>query len=461
MDSKLPQLSAFVAKMEGASLPPVVIETFAYYYEQVVQGTTGMISDADISPVDEEQIPDIKQLQSHADTGVQALKRTVQIVLNGGLGTSMGLTGAKSLLDVKTGKSFLQIIIEQAAIDDVPLVFMNSFNTDRDTRAAVAALNPERQPRFFLQHKFPKILRSDLSPARWPDNPDLEWNPPGHGEIYTALHTSGLLAQFIADGIEYALIANCDNLGATLDRALLGYFAAGGFPIMMEVAQRTPADMKGGHLARHKNGRLILREIAQCPEEDCNAFQDINLYRYFNVNSIWIHLPELDALIRREKLVRLPIILNPKTLDPREKKSPAVFQIETAMGAAISLFENAAAVRVPDTRFRPVKKCADLLALRSDCFIFDQGGRLVPNPARRLGRIQIQLDPKYYTRIDDFEKRFGQGIPSLIECEELTVRGDVMFERDVTIRGRVAIRNRGPKGAVVTAGSLIDRDLDL
>ena len=456
----MPHLPAFMAKMVDANLPPVVMETFAYYYEQVVQGTTGLIADAEIAPVAESQIADLAGLAAYAEAGAKALKQTVQIVLNGGLGTSMGLTGAKSLLNVKAGKSFLQIIIEQAALDDVPLVFMNSFNTDLDTRAAVDALKPARPPRFFMQHKFPKILRKDYSPARWPANPGLEWNPPGHGEIYTALSTSGLLDQFLADGITYALIVNGDNLGATLDRSLLGFFAKSEFPIMMEVAQRTPADMKGGHLARHRNGRLILREIAQCPEEDCRAFQDIRLYRYFNVNSLWIHLPALKGLIRREKLVRLPIILNPKTLDPRDKKSPAIIQIETAMGSAISLFEGAAAVRVPDTRFRPVKKCADLLAVRSDCFVFDSDGRLVPNAARRLGRVQIQLDPEYYSRIDDFEKRFA-GIPSLVGCESLAVIGDVFFEPDVTIRGRVTIRNRRGEAAVIKAGTLVEKDLDL
>jgi UTP--glucose-1-phosphate uridylyltransferase len=461
LNSTISRLPAFISKMEDANLPPVVVETFADYYRQIVGGTTGLISDADITPVPEDQIADYTDLKPYVEAGTRALKRTVQIVLNGGLGTSMGLTCAKSLLNVKNGKSFLQIIIEQAAKDDVTLVFMNSFNTDQDTRAAAAALNPQHPPRFFMQHKFPKILRSDLSPAQWPVNPGLEWNPPGHGEIFTALHTSGLLAQFLADGIEYALIVNSDNLGATLDKSLLGYFAEKDLPIMMEVARRTPADMKGGHLARHQNGRLLLREIAQCPEEDRKAFQDIGRYRYFNVNSLWINLPALSDLIRREKIVRLPIILNPKTLDPRDKNSPEVIQIETAMGAVISLFEGAAAVRVPDIRFRPVKKCADLLAVRSDCFIFDRQGRLVPNPARRLDRIQIQLDPEYFTRIDDFEKRFAQGVPSLIDCESLTVEGDLFFEGDVKIQGRVTIRNRSSESARIPAGTLIHKDLEL
>lgn len=454
-------LSAFMEKMRRAKLPPVVLETFAYYYDQVISGATGMISDHEIRPVPGTEIADAAALDRYTPAGRAVLGQAVQIVLNGGLGTSMGLTGPKSLLQVKDSKTFLQIIIEQAANANVGLAFMNSFNTDAQTRAAVRALAPQTPPRFFLQHKFPKILRDDFSPARWPEDPELEWNPPGHGEIYTALATSGLLADLLSEGLRYALIVNCDNLGATLDPALLGYFSSHGFPFMMEVAQRTPTDMKGGHLARHANGRLILREIAQCPETDLAAFQDIGYYRYFNVNSLWIDLQALFALVRDGRVIQLPMILNPKTLDPRNARSPAVYQVETAMGAAISLFEGATAVAVPDARFQPVKKCADLLARRSDCFIFNANGSLVPNPARRLGRIQVDLDPAFYTLIDDFEQRFAGGIPSLIACEALAIEGDVYFESGVVIRGRVRIHNPAPTPAVIPAASVIESDLTL
>ena len=454
-------LPAFMAKMRQANLPQVVLDTFAYYYELVLSGATGMIPDAQIQPVDASEIAAAATLNSYIPAGRAALGQAVQIVLNGGLGTSMGLTGPKSLLQVKDNKTFLQIIIEQAEAVGTCLAFMNSFNTDAQTRAAVTALDPQTPPRFFLQHKFPKILREDFSPANWPENPDLEWNPPGHGEIYTALVTSGLLSDLLQGGYRYALIVNCDNLGATLDPALLGYFCSHNFPFMMEVAQRTPTDMKGGHLARHANDRLVLREIAQCPEEDLDAFQDIQHYRYFNANSLWIDLQALDALVRRSPVIHLPMILNPKTLDPRNAHSPPVFQVETAMGAAISLFDGATAVEVPVSRFRPVKKCADLLALRSDCFIFQVDGKLVPNPARRLGRIQVNLDPDFYTKIDDFEHRFANGAPSLIDCEALTVKGDVYFERDVVIRGRVIIHNTGSEAAIIPAGTVIAEDLRL
>ncbi len=453
-------LSAFVEKIKGEQLPELVIDTFVNYYRQVVSGESGLISDKQLNPVSEEEIAQARNLEAYAQSGEQAYSQAVMIVLNGGLGTSMGLTCAKSLLAVKEGKSFLQLIIEQADARSVDLIFMNSFNTDNDTRAAVEAIRPSRPPRFFLQHKFPKILRDGLAPAKWPANPELEWNPPGHGEVYTALYTSGLLDKLLADGIRYALIANSDNLGASMDAALLGYFSEGGFPIMMEVAQRTPSDMKGGHLARHVNGRLILREIAQCPENERKAFQDIRYYRFFNTNSLWVNLPALRQLTSEKKAIYLPIILNPKTVDPRDKNSPPVYQIETAMGSAIALFEGAAAVKVPQERFRPVKKCADLLAVRSDCFILSPDGRLIPNPKRRVDRIKISLDPDYYGTIDDFEKRFPAGPPSLIECESLDVQGDVVFEKGVTVKNRVRIRNTRSQPAVIAGGSVLEKDME-
>jgi UTP--glucose-1-phosphate uridylyltransferase len=331
--------------------------------------------------------------------------------------------------------------------------------------AALKKLEPPKFPINFLQHKFPKILRKDCSPASWPKNSMLEWNPPGHGDVYTALLTSGMLDSLLADGIIYAFISNSDNLGARLDESLLGYFAHHRFPFMMEVAQKTPADMKGGHLARHKNGRFILREAAQCPENEQDMFQDIQRYQYFNTNNIWINLKSLKTLFDQQKIIHLPLILNPKTLDPRDKNSPPVYQIESAMGAAISLFEGATAINVPRTRFYPVKTSNDLLTVRSDCFVYNIDESLRINPLRLKrnspGVTEVALDPKYYGKIDDLEKRFKKGIPSLVDCDALTIEGDVLFEKDVKIKGAVTIKNNQSTQAVIREGTVIDQDLAL
>jgi UTP--glucose-1-phosphate uridylyltransferase len=130
------------------------------------------------------------------------------------------------------------------------------------------------------------------------------------------------------------------------------------------------------------------------------------------------------------------------------------------MGSAIALFDGAAALQVPQERFSPVKKCSDLLAVRSDCFIISEDGRLVQNPKRQLDRIKISLDPEFYSTIEDFEKRFPAGPPSLVECMSLSVQGDVVFEKNVTIKNNVNIRNTQSKPAIISTGSVLSEDIE-
>ena len=458
-------IDAFISKMKQEGLQPLVIDTFTYYYNQVLKGETGLVYDSQIQPVAPDEIENFENLNKYMDSGQRALDRSVRIVLNGGLGTTMGLTGPKSLIIAKNGQSFLELILKQADHSGVQLALMNSFNTHDATLAALTRLNPSHTPLHFIQHKFPKIQQQDLSPASWPENPALEWNPPGHGDVFTALNTSGMLKELLKNGIQYAFIHNLDNLGARLETSLLGYFSEHEFPFMMEVAEKTPADIKGGHLARQKNGRLILREAAQCPQEEIAAFQDITRYRFFNTNNIWVNLNALNALFKKDHTIRLTMILNPKTVDPRNEESPSVIQIETAMGAAISLFDGATAVRVPRSRFFPVKSCNDLLALRSDCYVLGDKDNLRINPKRsaagRAETINIRLDPKFYGKIDLLEQRFKQGMPSLVGCDALSIQGDVYFESPVTIQGNVSIKNRQKTPAVIKKGTVIDQDLIL
>ena len=452
-------LNEFTSKMDREGLPPVVIDTFSYYYRKILQGESGRLGEKDINPIAPKDLPSFSDLNDFSEAGSEALNRSVMIVLNGGLGTSMGLTGAKSLLTLKNELSFLDIILRQAERNDVTLCFMNSFSTDQETVAAISKLQPAQTPRYFVQHKYPKVLQESLKPASWPKNPEMEWNPPGHGDVYLALYTSGLLDRLLEEGISYAFISNSDNLGGTMNAALLGYFSENNLPFMMEVAERTPADVKGGHLARHKDGYLVLREIAQCDDSELDIFQNISYHCFFNTNNIWVNLEFLKALIDRGGSIHLPMILNSKTLDPRDEASPPVFQVESAMGSAISLFEGATAVQVPKSRLIPVKTCNDLLAVRSDCFIINDNKDLILNPERPFDAIKIRLDPEYYRKIDQFDERFPEGVPSLKDCESLTIEGDVRFQDRVTINGNVRITNPGPAQAVVKSGTIIDKDV--
>ena len=194
-----------------------------------------------------------------------------------------------------------------------------------------------------------------------------------------------------------------------------------------------------------------------------DSFQDIQRYRYFNTNNIWVHLRFLKELIEEHSAIHLPMIANPKTLDPRDSASPQVIQIETAMGAAISLFEGAQAIKVPRSRFFPVKKCSDLLAVRSDLYVDSQAGTLMLNPLRTDSElpetIEIDLDARFYNHIDQFERRFKDGVPSLVKCTALTVKGDVSFGKDVTVTGRVTIANNGNTPVHIKSGREVDQDL--
>ena len=313
------------------------------------------------------------------------LDRAVVLKLNGGLGTSMGMTKAKSLLEVRDGQSFLDIIVRQV-LDlrertgaRLPLVLMNSFATRDDSLAALDR-HPEIAsdvPADFLQNKVPKLTADGLEPVEWSADPGLEWAPPGHGDLYTALVTSGMLDELLDHGYRYAFVSNSDNLGAVLEPRILEWVAREEIPFAMEVADRTAADRKGGHLAQRPDGGLVLREIAQTPDADVDAFQDTNRHRFFNTNTLWVDLHALrDVIEARDGVLGLPMIVNRKTVDPSDKSSTAVVQLETAMGAAIDVFDGARALRVDRARFAPVKTTDDLLALRSDAYELTDDARV-------------------------------------------------------------------------------------
>src|SRR5579859_2080126 len=359
----------FAARMRQAGLSEASIRAFQHSYESLAAGRTGLIRERDIQPVTE--LPRFEDIARQSRDG-SLLSQAVVIKLNGGLGTSMGLEKAKSLLVIKDGLTFLDFIARQILYFQerhrAPLRFllMNSFSTSADTLAFLKKYPELGAPETLelMQSSVPKIDAATLKPVSWPANPQLEWCPPGHGDLYPSLLGSGWLERLLARGIKYLFVSNSDNLGATLDLDLLHYFAASGQSFLMEVAERTLSDRKGGHLAQ-RDGRFLLRESAQCPETDLSAFQDIQRHRFFNTNNLWIRLDRLRALLNEagRGFIPLPIIKNAKTVNPRDKNSPPVIQLETAMGAAIECFERAGAVVVPRARFAPVKTTADLLAL--------------------------------------------------------------------------------------------------
>lgn len=452
----------FAQKMAAAGQPEVAIRAFRHYYTQLAKGATGYVPSEEAQPV--APLPVVADLTTYRHSGEAALDRTVLIKLNGGLGTTMGMSGPKSLVQVKEKFTFLDIIVHQILYMRtqygvrLPLVLMNSFNTQAETAEALAAF-PEllRQdvPLDFLQHQIPKIWKADLAPATWPIDPTREWCPPGHGDLYLALQTSGMLKTLLAQGYEYAFVSNADNLGATIDLSILGYVAQNALPFLMEVARRQPADRKGGHLARHPARGLILREVAQCPEDELETFQDIERYQYFNTNNLWIHLPSLlHTLEEHEGVLPLPLIRNEKAIDPTQPDSPHVYQLETAMGHAIGLFPKAEAVETPRSRFIPVKSTNDLLALWSDAYILQTDYTIQRNPERKVEtELVIDLDKRYYGLFAQLKERFPTGTPSLVNCTQLHVEGDIYFDASVGLEGEIWLRNHKGMPLYVTTSN--------
>jgi UDP-N-acetylglucosamine pyrophosphorylase len=446
---------AIEAKMKAEGINEDGIAAFKYNYGVLVSGANTMIPESALDAC-AEGIQDYEKLDVAPNP--ELLKQTVILKLNGGLGTGMGLDKAKSLLTVKDGNSFLDLIAQQVASmkttfgqSDLKFMLMNSFSTSKDTLDALskyADLGTGADLEF-VQNKAPKVTEADFTAASWPDAPANEWCPPGHGDLYPAMKGSGALEKLREKGFKYMFVSNSDNLGATMDLKILTHFANSGAPFMMEVADRTDADKKGGHLAKLKEGgALVLRESAQCPEEDEKAFQDIKKYAYFNTNNLWIDLEKLASVMSTGPLA-LPVMVNKKTVVPTDKKSTPVIQLETAMGAAISCFEGAIALRIPRSRFAPVKTTNDLLALRSDAYIRTEDYRLELAPARNGTPPNVKLDGKYKF-VQDFDKYFPEGVPSLIECSKLVVEGEVEFAAGVVIVGEVTVKAGEGKKVLAT-----------
>jgi UTP--glucose-1-phosphate uridylyltransferase len=288
----------------------------------------------------------------------------------------------------------------------------------------------------------------------WPRDPDLEWCPPGHGDLYTALRGTGLLQRLVDEGYERVFVSNSDNLGAVPDARIAGWFAESGAPFAIEAVRRTSSDRKGGHFARRKvDGRIVLRETAQTSKDDQAALADLDRHRFCSTNNLWFDLRAMaEALDARHGILGLPLIRNVKTVDPADSSTPEVIQVETAMGAAIEVFEGARTIEVGRDRFVPVKTTNDLLVLRSD--VYDVGHDFVLDPAAAIP--YVELDPTYYKLVPEFERRFPNGAPSLRDASSLTVSGDWTFGARVKVVGDVALKSGAAER--VATGSVLEHD---
>jgi UTP--glucose-1-phosphate uridylyltransferase len=455
-------LRAAQEKMAAAKIAQTAIDVFSAYYRQVEQGVTGFIPEDSIEPLTDPDL--LSDVPVDDEQAAAALADTVMIKLNGGLGTSMGMEQAKSLLPVRDGRSFLDLIVQQVRAAratygvKLPLLFMNSFRTHNDTLAALARyddLAVDGLDLDFVQSQEPRLWADDLTPVEWPADRSLEWCPPGHGDLYTSLVSSRVLDRLLELGYRYASVSNSDNLGAAPNARIAGWFATSGAPYAAEVCRRTAADRKGGHLAIRKSDRqLILRDTAQTAKEELSYFTDEHRHPYFHTNNLWFDLRALaDTLAEKKGVLGLPLIKNVKTVDPSDPTSPEVIQIESAMGAAIEVFEGATAIGVDRERFLPVKTTNDLLLLRSDAYEVTSAGLLVQQEATAP---LVDLDSRFYKTIAAFEKRFRDGAPSLRKAERLKVEGDWTFGAGVVVVGDVALPDSGEPRTIPAGSTLGD-----
>lgn len=434
---------------------------YAILEEVLATGAGGVIPESSIEPLTD--VPTLDGVQFTAAELSTALAQVAVVKLNGGLGTSMGISGPKSALPIKDGLTFLDVICRQvlALRDehdvDLPLILMNSFRT-QDASQEILDRYPDLLvdglPLSFLQSAEPKLREDDLAPVDWPADPELEWCPPGHGDVYLALSNSGALKTLLDKGFRYVFLSNADNLGATCDPRIAAWLLAGDVPYLAEVCERTANDRKGGHLAvRKSDGRLVLRDSAMVAPGEDHFFQDTTRYSTFHANNLWVDLHVIDRLLdeseaRGEVGLGLPVIVNRKTVDPSDSSSTPVIQIETGMGTAIERIEGSRAIHVPRDRFRPVKTTNELLLVRSDIFALAADSSVVsvidhPEP-------YVDLSAPYKL-VPHFEERFAHGVPSMKQATSLRVTGDVSFGAGVVCVGDVVVD--GATTPVVAAGT--------
>ncbi|AYV58019.1 UTP--glucose-1-phosphate uridylyltransferase [Leptospira kmetyi] len=451
MDSiKAKSEESILKKMSSEGMSSTFIQDFLKKTDQVRNGETGMVrweEVGDLDPASDEIT--LEQIEAENSPGPEILKNLVVIKLNGGLGTSMGLSGPKSLIPLKEGMSFLEIFAKQSEVIQkkynvsVPLILMDSFNTQKESQAELKRIGfVQKFPTSFLQHKVPRLLKEDLTPITC-KNPDEEWCPPGHGDIWISLLETGLLDTLIESGYKIAFVSNGDNLGATVHPGILSYMLKEKLEFCMEMTPKTLADKKGGAIYRRiVNGKpenYQLLETAQVPQDHMHEFEGLGKFRTFSTNNLWI-----DLVALRERILQgnfeLSLIVNPKTIDGKE-----VLQLETAMGSAIRNFNKVKGIIIPRDRFAPVKKCEDYLVRRSDAYRLLENFSITMSEERKksgLGEVLITLDEKYYKKIQDFNRLFPE-IPSLVQCTSLTVQGEVLFDQKVTIVGNVVVQNTG------------------
>jgi len=409
-----------------------------------------------VFPPNHDFFDDYANFQEPSNTDIKEfLDKVVVLKLNGGLGIRMGLKGPKSAIEVCPGITFLDLTVMHVEhmntkyMCDIPLVLMNSFNTDEETKKIIHKYAHSKvKITTFQQSKFPRFYKDTLNPVPKPGSPfdPKEWYPPGSGDVFPSLMACGMLDKFIKEGKEYIFISNVENLGAVLDMKILAHVFTTKPEFALEVTDRISTDVTGGFLVKHQD-KVHLMELSQVPADKVSHFTPRN-YRYWNTNNLWVSLSAIQRVVSENSLELDFVVTNVASDSSRNQ-----MLLETPAGMAIQNFASSRAIHVPRIRYRPVKSTSQLLLAQSNIFQFHKG-EMIMNPKREPPTVPLIKLGEEFSTVAEYTRRV-KSIPDLVELEHLTVSGDVYFGSDIILKGTVIIvANHGervdlPDGAVL------------
>eukprot|EP01104_Vermistella_antarctica_P014187 TRINITY_DN4425_c0_g1_i1.p1 TRINITY_DN4425_c0_g1~~TRINITY_DN4425_c0_g1_i1.p1 ORF type:complete len:514 (+),score=137.60 TRINITY_DN4425_c0_g1_i1:72-1544(+) len=431
---------------------------FERLFKSFIDNRGNKINWSSIKPPPPGMIVNYSNLKGGDGTERSILEKLAVLKLNGGLGTTMGCQGPKSAIEVSGENTFLDLTVQQIEHlnnkhdTTVPLVLMNSFNTHEMTDKILEKYKRREHILIhtFNQSRYPRIVKdSNLALPSSYDDDKGSWYPPGHGDVFSALCNSGVLDQLLDQGREYLFISNVDNLGATVDTTILRHMVATGAEYIMEVTDKTKADIKGGTLIQYE-GKAKLLEIAQVPAEHVEEFTSVKRFKIFNTNNIWVNLRAIKRLVDSGAFDNMDVIVNNKS-----HMGLRVVQLERAVGAAIEFFEGSHGVNVLRSRFLPVKSTSDLFMVRSNLYSESEEGCLVINPERVFPGLPFIKLGDHFKHVSEFFARF-LNVPDILELDHLTVSGDVAFGKNVVLRGTVIIVANHGSRIDIPSGSILE-----
>ncbi len=431
------------SKLNNIGLSETTLEYFWGFFNKYREGSAKLKDWNRIKSPTLEKLPNYDSLKTPEGSKCQnILEKLAVCKLNGGLGTSMGCSGPKSLIKIRENKSFLDLILEQLTYlnkefgVNVPLYLMNSFYTHPEIEEYLKNKDFPVAIHSFMQSKFPRLDKNSGEPLALKINSKEAWYPPGHGDIFHCLQNQGLLDEMLNKGIKVLFVSNVDNLGAEVDLKILNEVISKKIPFVLEMTPKTPLDVKGGTLYE-SSGNLHLLEVAQVPDEHLSEFCGVDKFKVFNTNNVWIHLECLQ-----ERLKKGPLDLNLIINEKRVEDNP-VIQLETAIGSAIDNFSESIGLVVSRNRFLPVKNTSDLMLIQSDLFNLNKG-KLTRNSKRKISNLPIIKWGKQFSQFEDYKSRVPK-VPKLLNLDSLEIEGDVSFKGDITLSGQVVIKNdNGP-----------------